>query len=147
MKTQDLLDQIKPHARPTWSARLDEMAATATRNGWTAQDLASVANKGIGTNTGTGYVVVTLERLAQMNKRQDDTPTNTTGPCTTPECTNGWIDYADAVAPCPTCRPDTTRRLHLRTTAKTNGASLTAIHHAMTNQPNPTPHTYPTNTQ
>ena len=64
MNSQDLLDKIKEHARPSYGPALDDYVEQATNNGWTLDTLAAALNKGIGAATNAGYVVVTLKRLA-----------------------------------------------------------------------------------
>lgn len=64
MNSQELLDKIKEHARPSYGPALDDYVEQATNNGWTLDTLAAALNKGIGANTNAGYVVVTLKRLA-----------------------------------------------------------------------------------
>lgn len=134
MNTQDLLDKIKPHARPTWGPQLDETAALAERNGWTIDALAETVNRGIGPNTGTGYVVRTLERLASSKRRTNETIDEyVTGPCQL-GCDHGWTESTTkpgAAVPCRSCRPDTLRRL---------------AQHDPTTGAIRTPHTYPVTT-
>jgi len=150
MNSEQLLDKIKPHARPTWSARLDDVLAQAERNGWTTDALASATNRGIGPDTGTGYVVRTLERLASSKNQdgRDDDDRMVTGPCQL-ECDHGWTDSIDgrAAVPCPSCRPDTARRITDRETARDRGASLAELNRLATTTPRRTPHTYPVGTR
>ena len=77
MNAPDLLDAIKEHARPTWSTRIDEICQTAETNGWTVEALAAAVNKGIGPQTGTGYVVVTLDKLASTSRQNPTSKPNT----------------------------------------------------------------------
>ena len=115
MNAPDLLDAIKEHARPTWSTRIDEICQTAETNGWTAEALAAAVNKGIGPQTGTGYVVVTLDKLASTS-RQNPTPKPNTpvghttcrqhgDPCELCYCHEGQVRH-NVSTPAPTWYTD-----------------------------------------
>ena len=150
MNAQNLLDKIKPHARPTWGARIDEIAATAERNGWTVETLANEVNKGIGANTGTGYVVNTLERLATSKVKTNETNELITGACQL-GCDHGWFnveeDGATRALPCRSCKPDTYRRLKLANEARRNGANRDQIYQLISQNTLRVPHTYPITNQ
>ena len=143
MNSHELLDQIRPHARPTYGPTLDDIVAEAAGNGWTTSTLAAEVNRGIGPNTGTGYVINTLKRLASSRRvNPTDASALVTGPCQQ-QCDHGWITTSSsAVAPCPSCRPDTARRLALREEARARGADRDEQTRLMTTGTIPTPHTY-----
>lgn len=146
MNTQALLDRIPDHARPTWGPDLDDTVHRATVNGWTLDALAAEVNRGIGPNTGTGYVVNTLRRLASSNRSKTNEHATGTGPCQL-GCDEGWTNSATrpgAVVPCPSCRPDTHRRVTERARLHAVGAPPWRIEQAMHDTPpGPVPHTWP----
>lgn len=148
MDANQLLPLITEHARPTWGPRVDEICQTATANHWTPQNLAAQVNRTIGPNTGTGYVIVTLEKLANK-PQQTHTPTNITGPCQQ-GCDHGWTNSnttPHATVPCPSCRPATHHRIAVREAARANGAGLDELARITLDTPRePIPHTHWTTT-
>ena len=146
MQPQALLEQINETARPSYFAELDELAATAADNGWTASSLAAAVNNTLTPGSGAGWVVVQLRKLVHKNQNEKTNKQKlaTAGPCTI-GCDYGWLPSdknAAAVVPCPSCRPDTYRRVNERELARSRGASADQLTALMLDT-QPMPKTYP----
>jgi len=95
MNLTTLLDHVPEHARPTESPELDGLTIQAERNGWTDDTLARELRRGIGPNTGTGYVVTRLRKLATSAR-----PSQPTTPTATPTGHHPCRDHGE---PCELC--------------------------------------------
>ena len=106
--TVEVMKHLPSALRPN-PYNLAEVAMKAASKGWGARDLvaAIMADK----PREAGHVIAAARRIA-------DTPApyqpgqNQTGPCQL-DCDHGWHPSQDghSVVPCPSCRPDTYRRV------------------------------------
>lgn len=142
--TTDVMKRLPQALRPN-PFGIDEEVMKLVTNGWTVdQIMTSVMADRV---TSPGHVVTTIRGLTHQPHPGDYTTSthNETGPCPT-RCDNGWTNSIDghSTVPCPTCRPDTHRRVTERAKAQARGASPTEIERIMIEgkSPNPVPHTY-----
>ena len=95
MNLTTVFAQLPEHARPTEGPELDDLAAQATTNGWTDDALARELRRGVGPNTGTGYIVTRLRKLATSAR-----PSQPTTPTATPTGHHPCREHGD---PCQLC--------------------------------------------
>ena len=62
----ELLETIRPQARPSWSPEIDRLAAAASSNGWTLEGLSAALARDTGGGAGPGVTMMLLRRLAKM---------------------------------------------------------------------------------
>lgn len=66
MDAMELLETIRPQARPSWSPEIDRLAEQATRNGWSIDTLSAALARDTGGGAGPGVTMMLLRRLAKM---------------------------------------------------------------------------------
>ena len=140
--TNEVMRHLPAALRPN-PHNLDEHVMQLATDGWTATDIvdAVIADR----PREPGHVVAQIRRLTnQPAPHQPTSNHNNLGPCTT-GCSYGWFDPPEGnrTIPCPSCRPDTTRRLALREQARGRGAPTAHLGPTMTDNTQPTPHTWP----
>lgn len=136
--TTEVMKLLPAALRPN-PYNLAETAMKAAAKGWSARDLvaAIMADK----PREAGHVIAAARRIADTPAPHQPGMTET-GPCQQ-ACDRGWHN----TMPCPTCRPDTYRRVQLRDQAKARGADHTQLAKIMSEAaPGPVPHTYPVGT-
>jgi hypothetical protein len=139
--TNEVMKALPAGIRPNpWN--IDEHVMTAVENGWTPLELVATALSNKVDNP--GLFVHHLRRISLEPAPNKPTDTRATGPCQL-GCAYGWFDKEDgsSTSPCPSCRPDTHRRLTLREEARTRGASLHTQYELMSTDTRDMAKTYP----
>jgi len=143
--TNEVMRQLPTHLRPK-PLNIDDPLEQLADKGWSPRDIvqATLADN----PKQPGHVVSFLRTLIHQPAPASPTHTYDLGPCQQ-DCDHGWInDTTTTTTPCPTCRPNTHRRLTQRETARARGASHTTLAGIMTNDHRklePVPHTTPHN--
>ena len=141
--TNEVMKQLPSALRPN-PYNIDDEILRLVDTGWQPHQIVEYVIRDGGRQP--SHVVTTIRSMVHLPAPTDATNNDhmNLGPCTN-GCDHGWFNPPDSnrTIPCPSCRPDTTRRLALREQARGRGAPVHHLGPTMTDNTQPTPHTWP----
>ena len=141
--TNEVMKQLPSALRPN-PYNIDDEILRLVDTGWQPHQIVEYVVRDGGRQP--SHVVTTIRSMVHLPAPTDETSNDhmDLGPCQL-GCTYGWFDRPDntATTPCPSCRPDTARRLALREAARARGVPVHQLGRYMTEGAQPTPHTWP----
>ena len=141
--TNEVMKQLPSALRPN-PYNIDDEILQLTDTGWQPHQIVEYVLRDGGRQP--SHIVTTIRSMVHLPVPNDPTTNDhmNLGPCTN-GCTQGWFDppEGDRTIPCPSCRPDTTRRLARREQARAQGTPTPHLATTMTDGAQPTPHTWP----